>query len=121
VRADTFGYLQRSFVGLVSEVDAREAREVGRCAARAALRGQQLAGSVVILRAKGKRYTARYELTSLRNVARDTRRLDCALHQGLERRDAGLRRVPAAAGRAAAEVGRLSDFAPPGGKRRGSG
>jgi 6-phosphofructokinase len=29
VRADTFGYLQRSFPGVVSDVDAREAREVG--------------------------------------------------------------------------------------------
>ena len=34
VRADTFGYLQRSFAGVVSEVDAREAREVGRMAVR---------------------------------------------------------------------------------------
>ena len=30
VRADTFGYVQRSFVGCVSDVDQREAREVGR-------------------------------------------------------------------------------------------
>ena len=29
VRGDTFGYLQRSFVGCVSKVDQREAREVG--------------------------------------------------------------------------------------------
>ena len=29
VRGDTFGYLQRSFVGCVSDVDQREAREVG--------------------------------------------------------------------------------------------
>jgi 6-phosphofructokinase 1 len=29
VRADTFGYLQRSFPGVVSETDAREARAVG--------------------------------------------------------------------------------------------
>ena len=29
VRGDTFGYLQRSFIGCVSDVDAREAREVG--------------------------------------------------------------------------------------------
>jgi 6-phosphofructokinase 1 len=34
VRADTFGYLQRSFAGYVSEVDARESREVGRQAVR---------------------------------------------------------------------------------------
>ena len=29
VRGDTFGYLQRSFLGCVSDVDAREARDVG--------------------------------------------------------------------------------------------
>ncbi len=29
VRADTFGYLQRSFLGVASDVDRREAREVG--------------------------------------------------------------------------------------------
>ena len=29
VRGDTFGYLQRSFLGCVSDVDQREAREVG--------------------------------------------------------------------------------------------
>jgi 6-phosphofructokinase 1 len=29
VRGDTFGYLQRSFVGCVSDVDECEAREVG--------------------------------------------------------------------------------------------
>ena len=32
VRADTFGYLQRSFPGVYSEVDRLEAREVGRFA-----------------------------------------------------------------------------------------
>jgi len=34
VRADTFGYIQRSFPGCVSEVDAREARMVGTHAVR---------------------------------------------------------------------------------------
>jgi 6-phosphofructokinase 1 len=29
VRGDTFGYVQRSFLGCVSDVDQREAREVG--------------------------------------------------------------------------------------------
>ena len=29
VRGDTLGYLQRSFIGCVSDVDQREAREVG--------------------------------------------------------------------------------------------
>ena len=40
VRGDTFGYLQRSFVGCVSEVDQREAREVGEKAVQYALRAR---------------------------------------------------------------------------------
>ncbi len=38
VRADTLGYLQRSFPGVVSAVDAREARAVGRRAVQEAMR-----------------------------------------------------------------------------------
>ena len=37
VRGDTFGYLQRSFLGCVSDVDQREAREVGERAVQFAL------------------------------------------------------------------------------------
>ena len=37
VRADTLGYVQRSFVGCVSDVDQREAREVGEKAVQYAL------------------------------------------------------------------------------------
>ena len=40
VRADTFGYLQRSFAGVTSSVDATEAREVGRTAVRHATAGE---------------------------------------------------------------------------------
>jgi len=36
VRADTLGYLQRSFLGCVSEVDQREARAAGQKAAECA-------------------------------------------------------------------------------------
>lgn len=84
VRADTFGYLQRSFVGVVSEVDAREAREAGRYAARAALKSKELSGSVVLVREKSKKgkYKVRYELTALANVAKDTRPLDAKFIRG---------------------------------------
>ena len=84
VRADTFGYLQRSFVGVVSEVDAREAREAGRYAAWAALNSKELAGSVVLVREKSKKgkYKVRYELTALANVAKDTRPLDAKFIRG---------------------------------------
>ena len=49
VRGDTFGYLQRSFIGCVSDVDAREAREVGEKAVQFAMWGSR-DGSVAIKR-----------------------------------------------------------------------
>ena len=47
VRSDTFGYLQRSFAGCVSPVDAAEARASARKAAELALAGEK-SGSVAI-------------------------------------------------------------------------
>lgn len=74
VRADTFGYLQRSFAGLVSEVDAREGREVGRKAVQFATSGI-VDGSVAIKRKKGKTYGVTYERVELRSVAKETRHM----------------------------------------------
>ncbi len=83
VRADTFGYLQRSFFGVLSEVDAAEAREVGRRAVRAATTDEAPHGSVAMRRlADGADYRVAYELTELRNVARDTRDVDEAYLKG---------------------------------------
>jgi 6-phosphofructokinase len=76
VRADTFGYLQRSFAGLVSEVDAREAREVGRTALRAAASGQHNHGTVVMRRVSDSPYEIAYEVAPLSEVAKHTRDLD---------------------------------------------
>ncbi len=73
VRADTFGYLQRSFPGVISETDAREARECGRKAVEFATTGGWLDGSVAMIREPGETYSIRYERTELRNVARDTK------------------------------------------------
>ena len=70
VRADTFGYPQRSFPGVVSVVDAREAREVGEKAAHYAC-GRGASGSVVILRTGD--YAVRYELADVREIAAKTR------------------------------------------------
>jgi len=67
VRADTFGYLQRSFPGFASRVDAREARAVGREAVKYAAKG--LDGSVAIKRRPGKAYKAYLELVALEKVA----------------------------------------------------
>ena len=75
VRADTFGYLQRSFPGIASAVDAREAREVGEAAFRAALGGRHTCGSVAIRRRPGARYGVSYAVVPLRQVARNTRHL----------------------------------------------
>jgi ATP-dependent phosphofructokinase / diphosphate-dependent phosphofructokinase len=70
VRGDTFGYLQRSFIGCVSDVDAREAREVGEKAVQFAMWGDR-DGSVTIKRTGF--YSADYELVPLTDVAGKTR------------------------------------------------
>ncbi len=74
VRGDTFGYLQRSFVGCVSDVDAREAREVGEKAVQYAMWGGATgltSGSVAIRRTGF--YSVDYELQPLDAVAGRTR------------------------------------------------
>ncbi|MED5617701.1 6-phosphofructokinase [Ideonella sp. BN130291] len=70
VRGDTFGYLQRSFLGCVSDVDQREAREVGEKAVQYAMWGDR-DGSVAIKRTGF--YSADYELVPLETVAGKTR------------------------------------------------
>ena len=77
VRADTFGYLQRSFAGVVSEVDAAEARAVGHHAVALATGGGTPHGSVILVReGQGADYTCRCDVTALENVAQQTRVLD---------------------------------------------
>lgn len=71
IRADTFGYLQRSFPGFYSEVDAREARMVGRDAVKYATSGD-VDGSVAIVRVSNKPYRSTTKLTALKNVAKHT-------------------------------------------------
>lgn len=72
VRADTFGYLQRSFPGIASKSDAAEARAVGTEAVKAAVSGIA-SGSIAIRRARGDAYTVSYKCVPLKNVARETR------------------------------------------------
>ena len=79
VRGDTFGYLQRSFVGCVSDVDQREAREVGEKAVQYAVwghQGEMRNGSVCIQRAGF--YAADYALLPLEAVAGKTRTMEDA-------------------------------------------
>ena len=71
VRCDTFGYLQRSFLGCVSSVDAAEAREAGEKAVQFAAFGQETNGSVTIHRVGD--YAAAYRLTPLIELAGKTR------------------------------------------------
>ena len=75
VRADTFGYLQRSFPGFVSETDAREARLVGQMAVRYASQGEK-GGSVAMKRVPGGEYKIETFVTPLSTVARETKHLD---------------------------------------------
>jgi len=75
VRADTFGYLQRSFVGSTSGTDAEEARQVGREAAKAAMAGD-VDGSIVIERVSNDPYRVRYRVGELSSIAGKTRHLD---------------------------------------------
>ena len=75
MRGDTFGYLQRSFIGCVSDVDQREAREVGEKAVQFAFHGDR-DGSVTIKRCGY--YAVNYALVPLAAVAGKTRVMDDA-------------------------------------------
>lgn len=70
VRSDTFGYLQRSFMGCVSDTDQNEAREAGEKAVHFAL-WDDVDGSVTIHRTG--MYSVEYKLTKLSDVARYTK------------------------------------------------
>ncbi len=72
VRADTFGYLQRSFPSIYSDVDAKEAYEVGKLAVKYAVSGS-LDGSIAIKRKPGKKYRVYFQLVTLDKVAKNTR------------------------------------------------
>ncbi len=73
VRGDTLGYMQRSFLGCVSDVDQREAREVGEKAVQYAMWGSRN-GSVAIKRTGF--YSVDYELLPLTAVAGKTRTME---------------------------------------------
>ena len=70
VRPDTLGYLQRSYLGCVSETDAHEAREVGEKAVQFSV-WHDVDGSVAIKRVGD--YAVEYELLKLAEVAGRTK------------------------------------------------
>ncbi len=73
VRGDTFGYLQRSFPGIASETDAREARLAGEAAVKFAVGGDG-GGSVAFRRlGDGDSYGVEPFVTGLSSVARKTK------------------------------------------------
>ena len=73
VRADTFGYLQRSFPGVASETDRREAFAAGQAAVRAALKGDLAKGTIAIVRAKGRAYKVAFVPVPIAEAAKFTR------------------------------------------------
>ncbi len=94
VRADTFGYLQRSFPTSASPTDAWEARLCGRMAAQYALGAPDglASGSVAIRRTGDDPYKIDTFPTALGNVARQTKPLDpsyvvngCDIHGDFKR------------------------------------
>ncbi|MFW6154115.1 MAG: 6-phosphofructokinase [Planctomycetota bacterium] len=75
VRADTLGYMQRSFAGFASTVDQTEARLAGRMAVRYGV-ADDVDGSVAFKRTgNGARYGIECFRTDLVNVARETKDL----------------------------------------------
>ena len=73
VRADTFGYLQRSFLADISEVDAEEAERVGRHSVIASLELQS--GSVILKRQLSETYYCDVDVVDLHKVAKNTKDL----------------------------------------------
>lgn len=72
VRSDTFGYIQRCFLGCVSDVDQQEARDVGEKAVQFAL-ANNCDGSVTIHRTGD--YTVEYKMTPLAELAGKTKHM----------------------------------------------
>lgn len=79
VRSDTFGYLQRSFLGCISEVDASEAREVGERAVQIAA-WHRIDGSIIIERVGD--YSVSYSVAPLEDVAKETKSMPDSFIEG---------------------------------------
>ncbi len=73
VRADTFGYIQRSFPGVPSYPDRADAFAVGETAVKVAVGGKFDSGSIAIVRLAGKKYKVKYECVPLKDVAGKTK------------------------------------------------
>mgnify|MGYP003313920125 FL=1 len=72
-RADTFGYLQRSFIADVSEVDADEAERVGRHAVEVSK--DLKSGSIILKRQQSEKYYCDVDVVDLHRVAKNTKNM----------------------------------------------
>lgn len=72
VRADTLGYMQRSFLGVVSDTDAQEARDAGAAGIAAAVKDGG-SFSIAIKRKMSKEYGVEFVKVGLSEVAAKTR------------------------------------------------
>jgi 6-phosphofructokinase 1 len=82
VRSDTFGYLQRSFPGFISSVDAAEARRVAVEAVKYSADPNKTEGSVAMRRVSDTPYAIETFLTPLDTVAKETKHMDAAYIEG---------------------------------------
>ena len=73
VRADTFGYIQRSFLADVSEVDAEEAERVGQHAVVASNSSES--GSIILERSLSEKYECNVSTVELEKVAKNTKNM----------------------------------------------
>lgn len=73
VRADTFGYLQRSFIADVSQVDADEAERVGKYAVVASK--ERKSGSIILKRQLSSNYFSDVDVVDLHKVAKHTKNM----------------------------------------------
>lgn len=75
VRADTLGYLQRSFIADISEVDAEEAERVGSYSVEVCTNNNKDSGSIVLLRKDSEEYYCDTDCVELSKVAKGTKEM----------------------------------------------
>ena len=73
VRADTFGYLQRSFPGIASATDRAEAFAAGAAAVKNALADKISKGTIAIVRKPTRKYAVAFEARPVADAAKYTR------------------------------------------------
>ena len=75
VRADTFGYLQRSFIADISEVDAEEAERVGSYAVEVSTNEERESGSIILQRKSSDEYFCETNCVDLDKVTKGTKEM----------------------------------------------